>query len=142
MTQLRREGAADKAIVSNIGAEALRLDRYISNLLDLGSEADDRPVRAGDVTIDLSRRSVLKDDAEVAFDTQGISRCSPSSRNIRDACLTHAHLLRTVWGPAQEKHTDYLRVAIRALRQKLERDPKAPALIINEPAVGYRLAAH
>ena len=37
--------------------------------------------------------------------------------------LAHAHLLRTVWGPAQERQTDYLRVAIRALRQKLERDP-------------------
>ncbi len=39
--------------------------------------------------------------------------------------LTHAHLLRTVWGPAQEKQTEYLRVAVRALRQKLERDPSS-----------------
>jgi DNA-binding response OmpR family regulator len=28
---------------------------------------------------------------------------------------------------------------VRALRQKLERDPAQPTLIINEPAVGYRL---
>ena len=34
--------------------------------------------------------------------------------------LTHAHLLRSAWGPAQENQADYLRVAIRALRQKLE----------------------
>ena len=34
--------------------------------------------------------------------------------------LTHAHLLRTVWGPAQENQIEYLRVAVRALRQKLE----------------------
>jgi two-component system sensor histidine kinase KdpD len=53
--------------------------------------------------------------------------------------LTHAHLLRTAWGPAQETQTEYLRVAVRALRQKLERDPAQPTLIINEPAVGYRL---
>jgi two-component system sensor histidine kinase KdpD len=32
-------------------------------------------------------------------------------------------------------------VAIRALRQKLEKDPAHPQLIINEPAVGYRLAS-
>ena len=44
------------------------------------------------------------------------------------------------WGPAQENQTDYLRVAVRALRQKLEADPSQPALILNEPAVGYRLA--
>jgi len=55
--------------------------------------------------------------------------------------LTHAHLLRTVWGPAQESQTDYLRVAVRSLRQKLEPDPSHPAIIINEPAVGYRLAS-
>ncbi len=54
--------------------------------------------------------------------------------------LTHAQLLRAVWGPAQAKQIDYLRVAIRSLRQKLERDPSRPELILNEPAVGYRLA--
>ena len=55
--------------------------------------------------------------------------------------LSHAHLLRAVWGPAQEGQIEYLRVAIRSLRQKLERDPSRPELIINEPAVGYRLKA-
>jgi DNA-binding response OmpR family regulator len=54
--------------------------------------------------------------------------------------LTHAHLLKTVWGPAQESQTEYLRVAVRALRQKLEANPAQPRIIINEPAVGYRLA--
>ena len=41
--------------------------------------------------------------------------------------LSHAHLLRAVWGPAQEKQTEYLRVAVRALRQKLEPIPRTPA---------------
>ena len=59
----------------------------------------------------------------------------------RGRVLTHSHLLRTVWGPAQERQIEYLRVAIRALRQKLEDDPAQPKLIINEPAVGYRLLA-
>ena len=40
--------------------------------------------------------------------------------------LTHEHLLRTVWGPAQERQTEYLRVAIRSLRQKLEANPGIP----------------
>ena len=53
--------------------------------------------------------------------------------------LTHAHMLRTAWGPAQEDQTEYLRVAVRALRQKLEENPSTPRLIVNEPAVGYRL---
>ena len=53
--------------------------------------------------------------------------------------LSHAHLLRTAWGPAQEKQSEYLRVAIRNLRSKLEASPGQPKLILNEPAVGYRL---
>ena len=59
----------------------------------------------------------------------------------RGRVLSHPHLLRTVWGPAHESQTDYLRVAIRALRQKLEATPSEPRLIVNEPGVGYRLSA-
>ena len=55
--------------------------------------------------------------------------------------LTHEALLRTVWGPAHIGQTEYLRVAIRALRQKLEDEPSQPKLIVNEPGVGYRLLA-
>lgn len=55
--------------------------------------------------------------------------------------LSHRHLLRMVWGTGQEDRIDYLRVAIGALRQKLEADPAAPVLIMNEPAVEYRLNA-
>jgi two-component system sensor histidine kinase KdpD len=55
--------------------------------------------------------------------------------------LTHGHLLRAAWGPAQESQTEYLRVVMRSLRQKLERQPSSPALLINEPGVGYRLCA-
>jgi DNA-binding response OmpR family regulator len=50
-------------------------------------------------------------------------------------------LLRTVWGPAHVGQTEYLRVAIRSLRQKLENEPAQPKLIVNEPGVGYRLLA-
>ncbi|HVI04604.1 MAG TPA: helix-turn-helix domain-containing protein, partial [Sphingomicrobium sp.] len=55
--------------------------------------------------------------------------------------LTHEFLLRSVWGPAHVGQTEYLRVAIRASRQKLEAEPARPKLIVNEPGVGYRLIA-
>jgi DNA-binding response OmpR family regulator len=51
-------------------------------------------------------------------------------------------LLRSVWGPAHVGQTEYLRVAIRALRQKLETTPAQPRLIVNDPGVGYRLMAN
>lgn len=54
--------------------------------------------------------------------------------------VTHERLLETVWGPAHRQDLNYLRVAVRALRRKLEVDPGRPQLVINEPGVGYRLA--
>ena len=50
-------------------------------------------------------------------------------------------MLRTFEIPAQESQLDYLRVAIRAFRQKLELTCSRAQLIIIEPAVGCRLAA-
>lgn len=54
--------------------------------------------------------------------------------------LTHAALLERVWGKAHRSDVEYLRVAVRALRLKIEADPSQPALIRNEPGIGYRLA--
>jgi len=136
--ELRRSGSGDKQLVSAIGSEATKLDRYIANLLDLGPESDQQPIDAGGVRIDLFHRTVSKDGEEVHLTPKEYSVLAELAKH-RGRVLTHAHLLRTVWGPAQERQIDYLRVAIRALRQKLEADPSHPALIINEPAVGYRL---
>lgn len=53
--------------------------------------------------------------------------------------LTHATLLERVWGKAHRQDVEYLRVAIRGLRLKVEDNPAQPAIIRNEPGVGYRL---
>lgn len=53
--------------------------------------------------------------------------------------LTHAALLERVWGKAHRDDVEYLRVAVRALRLKIESDPAQPLLIRNEPGIGYRL---
>ena len=91
------------------------------------------------MTIDLFQRSVSNKGEEVHLTPKEYAVLAELAKH-RGRVLTHAHLLRTVWGPAQERQTEYLRVAIRALRQKLERDPARPTMILNEPAVGYRLA--
>lgn len=54
--------------------------------------------------------------------------------------VTHEALLETVWGAAHRQDLDYLRVAVRSLRRKIELDSSSPRLLINEPGVGYRLA--
>jgi two-component system, OmpR family, sensor histidine kinase KdpD len=135
---LRRNGAADKGLVSAIGSETSKLERYLSNLADLGMDDERAPIRAGPVTIDLFQRSVSRDGDTVHLTPKEYAVLAELAKHP-GRVLTHAHLLRTAWGPAQENQTEYLRVAVRGLRQKLERDPSRPEIILNEPAVGYRL---
>ena len=45
----------------------------------------------------------------------------------------------TLWGPMAVEETQYLRVYIGQLRQKLEVDPAQPRYLLTEPGVGYRL---
>jgi two-component system KDP operon response regulator KdpE len=54
--------------------------------------------------------------------------------------LTHRQILREVWGSDHEEDTQYLRVYLKRLREKLEPDLSAPPLFFTEPGVGYRLA--
>jgi K+-sensing histidine kinase KdpD len=136
--ELRRQGSSDKSLVTTIGSEAAKLRDYLSSLLDFGPESDQKPLDAGHVTIDLFRRQVIRDGEPVHLAPKEYVVLAELAK-YPGRVLTHAHLLRTAWGPAQEHQADYLRVAIRALRQKLEQDPARPALIINEPSVGYRL---
>lgn len=53
--------------------------------------------------------------------------------------LTHSTLLESIWGKAHRDDVEYLRVAVRSLRLKIEADPSRPIIIRNEPGVGYRL---
>ena len=111
----------------------------VEQLLDAGPEPDEQPIEAGGISIDLLQRSIVKDGEPVHLTPKEFAVLAELAKN-RGRVLTHQHLLRVVWGPAQERQIEYLRVAIRSLRQKLERDPSQPTLIVNEPAVGYRLS--
>ncbi len=132
-----RRNPGDKEAAAAIGSEAAKLQVYIDNLVDLGPGEDQEPIICGSLTIDLFRHKVTRDGADVHLTPKEFAVLAELARHA-GRVLTHRHLLRTVWGPAHEDHVDYLRVAIRALRQKLEADPAAPTLILNEPAVGYR----
>ena len=99
----------------------------------------ERPVfRVGDLTVDLVRRIVTIRGQEVKF--------SPREYDLlrllvahAGKVLTHNMILREVWGPNTD--VQYLRIYIRALRQKIERDTEKPEYILTETGVGYRLRA-
>lgn len=137
---LRRDGSNDRTLASAVASEAASLDRYVDNLVDLSPGADREPITVGALTIDIYKRTVSKDGVEVHLTPKEYAVLAELAKHA-GRVLTHAHLLRTVWGPAQERQIDYLRVAVRSLRQKLEDDPSSPERILNEPAVGYRLVS-
>ena len=136
----RRAGAGEKAFLSTVETETAKLQRYVSNLAGPETGSDQQPVEAADVRIDLFHRKVLRDGNEVHLTPKEYAVLAELAKHPGQV-LSHGHLLRTAWGPAQETQSEYLRVAVRALRQKLERNPSRPEIIINEPAVGYRLVA-
>ena len=106
----------------------------------LASETEQQIVEAGPMRIDLLGRMVWRHGAEVHVTPKEWDLLAELAKHP-GRVLTHDSLLRTIWGPAHLGQTEYLRVAIRALRQKLEDEPSQPRLIINEPGVGYRLLA-
>jgi two-component system, OmpR family, KDP operon response regulator KdpE len=93
-------------------------------------------VRAGDVEIDLAARKVAKGGALVHLTPTEFALLREFATNP-GVLLTHATLLRRVWGPGYETQTEYTRVYMARLRGKLERSGEPP-LFITEPRSGYR----
>ncbi len=95
-------------------------------------------LRSGDVELDLGAHVVRKAAREVRLTRREFEVLVVLLRNA-GRVVTHSHLLREVWGSANEGDTQYLRVYVGQLRQKLEDDPATPRLILTEPGIGYRL---
>jgi DNA-binding winged helix-turn-helix (wHTH) protein len=136
---LQRAGGADGEVLHAISGETARLTGIIDNLADLDLAQNQDPILVGDVALDLYRRTAVVRGEPVHLTPKEFAVLAELARNA-GRVLSHRYLLRAVWGPAHEDHVDYLRVAITALRRKLGEGSGEPHLILNEPAVGYRLA--
>ncbi|HET8618947.1 MAG TPA: response regulator transcription factor [Acidimicrobiales bacterium] len=93
-------------------------------------------VRAGDVEIDLAARKVTKGGRLVHLTPTEFALLREFATNP-GVLLTHATLLRRVWGQGYETQTEYTRVYMARLRSKLE-EPGGAALFVTEPRSGYR----
>ncbi len=95
-------------------------------------------VVAGEVRIDLSRRTVCRGGKEVSLTRTEyeLLRCLAANAG---KVLSHRELLREVWGPEYGEETEYLRTFIKQLRRKLEPNPSRPVHLVTQPGLGYRL---
>jgi two-component system KDP operon response regulator KdpE len=94
-------------------------------------------VTVGDLTIDLIKRLVTRAGVPIRLSPREYDLLAQLVQGAGKV-VTHRQLLTAVWGPAHEQDVQYLRVFVGQLRQKIEPDPSAPALVLTEPGVGYR----
>ena len=91
----------------------------------------------GDIEVDIARHSVRRAGEDIHL-TQIEHRLLAVLLASTGKVLTHRHLMREVWGPAHVEQEHYVRIYIRRLRQKLERDPTQPRHLLTETGIGYR----
>ena len=104
----------------------------------LQAETRDPVFRSGDLVVDLGRRAVTVTGREVKLTPKQYDLLRVLVAHAGKV-ITHQQLLRQVWGPGYSEESQYLRVYVAQLRQKIEPDPTRPKYILTEPGVGYRL---
>lgn len=105
----------------------------------LQREAETPVLRTADLEVDNVRHRVTRGEAEVKLTPKEFELLSYLARHAGKV-LTHRQILGAVWGPAHVADTQYLRVYIGQLRQKIESNPGDPRIIVTEPGIGYRVA--
>jgi two-component system KDP operon response regulator KdpE len=94
-------------------------------------------LKVGEIEIDSVRHRVIRAGQELKLTPKEFELLSFLARHSGKV-VTHKQILTAVWGPAHIEDTQYLRVYIGQLRQKIEVDPNDPSMIVTEPGVGYR----
>jgi two-component system KDP operon response regulator KdpE len=121
----------------NVGELMARMRAALRHRMQRKSEI---PVlRVGDIEVDAVRHRVTRAGAEVKLTPKEFELLSFLARHA-GRVLTHRQVLTAVWGPAHSEDTQYLRVYVGQLRQKIEASPDDPCVILTEPGIGYRIA--
>jgi two-component system KDP operon response regulator KdpE len=144
-----REREAEKIESLDLGA-----DDYVNKPFNVGElmarmrtalrhrmqrKAEIPVLRVGDLEVDAVRHRVTRGGAELRLTPKEFELLSFLARHA-GRVLTHKQILAAVWGPAHTEDTQYLRVYIGQLRQKIEEHPDDPRVVLTEPGIGYRIA--
>jgi two-component system KDP operon response regulator KdpE len=102
------------------------------------AESPPEVITVADLAIDLTSQQVTRAGQSVHLTPTEFALLRELALN-RGKLLSHAHLLRRVWGHGYETETEYVRVYVRRLRAKLETN--GVPLIVTQPRAGYRIPA-
>ncbi|MGH7771198.1 MAG: response regulator [Candidatus Binatia bacterium] len=142
-----RDGPEDKVAALDSGAddyvtkpfdsaELLARLRAIQRRAPLASE--DPYFQAGHLAIDFNARTVTVKGHEVKLTSTEYALLKVLAQHAGKV-VTHKQLLREVWGPNAEEHSQYLRVYMNHLRKKIEIPDVPEKLLRTESGIGYRL---
>ena len=113
------------------------LARIRSALRDSLTEDGDTTLNFNDLQIDLSTRTVKKNNQLIKLTSTEYNLLAILIKN-EGKVLTHQYLLRAIWGPGFINQSQYLRVFIAQIRKKIETDANRPEYLLTDSGVGYR----
>ena len=129
---------ADDYVIKPFSSEVL-LARINANLRKAAvREAGEPELVNGDIRMDLVKHEVYLNDGKVALTPKEYDLLRLFILN-RGKMLTHKQILKEVWGAAHAENTQYLRVYVSQLREKIEVDNPDKPYIFTEPGIGYRM---
>src|SRR4249920_1848224 len=144
-----REREAEKIEALDFGA-----DDYVNKPFNVGEllarmrtalrhrmqrKAEIPVLHVGNLEVDAVRHRATRAGAELKLTPKEFELLSFLAKHA-GRVVTHKQILTAVWGPAHTEDTQYLRVHVGQLRQKVEEHADDPRIILTEPGIGYRIA--
>lgn len=129
---------ADDYLTKPFGVEELlaRVKAVLRRTRRETLEAGARLIVGGPITLDPESRQVTVSGKEVRLTRTEFDLLDYLMHNSGKV-VSHNMLLSKIWGPEYRNQTEYLRVYIARLRQKIEQDPSKPHHLATEPGLGY-----